>query len=138
MKELKTAYRCDHCRKIYERKSACEKHESLCKKNPVNIPLCFNCIYSRVQMTNAYVRDTDRDTELKLFYCEAKQKIMYPSTLIRKKKPKVWHNGEQVEMVDMPTDICFDREPANKDPQVLYSHMEERPVIDIEVDFSRD
>ena len=37
------AYKCQHCRKIYVRLFAAERHEDLCKKNPENMPACWNC-----------------------------------------------------------------------------------------------
>lgn len=30
--EIKEVYKCDHCRKLYQRKKACIKHESLCSR----------------------------------------------------------------------------------------------------------
>lgn len=44
MQELKQAYRCEYCGKIYLRKSACLLHEiHLCLRNPENRPLCYDC-----------------------------------------------------------------------------------------------
>lgn len=38
-----TAYSCDHCNKLYQRKHSCERHEDLCYKNPENKRPCFDC-----------------------------------------------------------------------------------------------
>lgn len=32
---------CKHCRKLYQRKHFCRKHEKYCKKNPDNKHVCF-------------------------------------------------------------------------------------------------
>jgi len=39
----KEIYKCDHCNKCYQIKSACERHETLCNKNPNNHRPCFEC-----------------------------------------------------------------------------------------------
>lgn len=39
--ELKTVYRCDHCKKSRFVKRAMEQHERFCMKNPANVPMCF-------------------------------------------------------------------------------------------------
>lgn len=39
-----TAYPCAHCRKLYKFQANVIKHEDLCKKNPENIPMCFDCM----------------------------------------------------------------------------------------------
>lgn len=38
-----TAYRCEHCGKVYQRPLMCEKHEAACTKNPTVRPLCYSC-----------------------------------------------------------------------------------------------
>lgn len=40
-----TIYKCDHCRKIYQVKHACERHEKVCWKNPANHYACFDCVF---------------------------------------------------------------------------------------------
>lgn len=43
MKQV-TAYRCEHCRKIYLREYACREHEqNRCTQNPEIRPLCYSC-----------------------------------------------------------------------------------------------
>lgn len=42
MKEV-TAYRCDHCGKVYIQKHQCRNHEPLCTLNPQTRPLCYSC-----------------------------------------------------------------------------------------------
>ena len=38
-----TAYFCEHCNKLYQRKNACVKHEKYCRKNPANMHKCWSC-----------------------------------------------------------------------------------------------
>jgi hypothetical protein len=40
-----TIYRCGHCRKMYQMKYACERHERRCWKNPANQYACFDCVF---------------------------------------------------------------------------------------------
>lgn len=43
MKQV-TAYRCEHCGKLYLRKGSCKEHEKKrCCKNPLNMPYCYSC-----------------------------------------------------------------------------------------------
>ena len=43
MKQVQ-AYKCEHCGKVFLRKSACIEHEAhRCPRNPENRPLCYNC-----------------------------------------------------------------------------------------------
>ena len=42
MKQV-TAYRCDHCGKLFMRDYNCRKHEPECTKNPLVRPLCYDC-----------------------------------------------------------------------------------------------
>ena len=43
MKQV-TAYRCEHCGKLYLREHACKEHEqSRCCRNPQNMPYCYSC-----------------------------------------------------------------------------------------------
>ncbi len=43
MKQV-TAYRCDHCSKTSS-KSAISRHEKMCKRNPNNKHVCYECIH---------------------------------------------------------------------------------------------
>ena len=42
MKQV-TAYRCEHCGKVYLTQYHCRKHEPLCTQNPQTRPLCYSC-----------------------------------------------------------------------------------------------
>ncbi|TGY80893.1 hypothetical protein [Lepagella muris] len=45
MKEI-TAYRCQHCGKVYLKRHACQKHEDeRCPENVEIRPLCYSCVH---------------------------------------------------------------------------------------------
>lgn len=44
----KPVYVCDHCRKLYKRKSAATYHEKWCTRNPDNWAACFTCQHLKV------------------------------------------------------------------------------------------
>jgi len=41
--ETKEVYKCEHCRRLYQIKSACERHELRCNKNPETHRACYGC-----------------------------------------------------------------------------------------------
>ena len=43
MKTLQIAYKCGFCRRLYQRRAACIRHEQHCPKNPDIRPLCYDC-----------------------------------------------------------------------------------------------
>lgn len=43
MEEI-TAYKCDHCGKVYQNKGSCAKHEKRCFFNPIT-KACASCEY---------------------------------------------------------------------------------------------
>jgi len=78
--KLQNTYRCGYCNKLYLRKSACEKHELSCGKNPLNHRPCFLC--ENMAMVNAtYVYDDYRgenSRQVSVLYCSAKKEFIYP------------------------------------------------------------
>ena len=82
MKKI-TAYKCDHCGKLYQRKSACEKHEKACSKNPENDRACFGCIHLRKETHEEDGPWTTR--KYKFFFCGKLDHFVHP--------PKVEHKG---------------------------------------------
>lgn len=52
MKQV-TAYRCQHCGKLFMRDYNCRKHEPQCTKNPLVRPLCYDCkFYEQADYNN--------------------------------------------------------------------------------------
>jgi hypothetical protein len=81
-----TIYKCDHCNKRYLVKSACEKHETFCSKNPENVFACAGCIHIKER---SEVIDDDSSgwlcsKTIKYFYCEKLNKRLHPLKAVRK------------------------------------------------------
>jgi hypothetical protein len=100
--ETREIYKCDHCRKMYQIKNACIKHEKKCSKNPKNIRKCFECKHCVLKKADAWVESYDQgmiEETVTSFYCESKKVFMHP--------PKAEHKGnvydfDQVENLPMP------------------------------------
>lgn len=43
-KATRTVYECEHCGKLSYNAGAIHNHEERCKKNPANIPKCWECV----------------------------------------------------------------------------------------------
>ena len=60
MKQVQ-AYRCEHCGKLYLKKSACLEHEEhRCPRNPEIRPLCYDC--------KNYQRSMEADNQERISY----------------------------------------------------------------------
>jgi hypothetical protein len=86
----KEIYKCDYCRKAYQIKRACEYHEKMCKKNPVNDRLCLHCNHFEKKDVEhyEYYGDNDHKVNLSVFYCKAKDIYLYPQQVEIKNNPK--------------------------------------------------
>tara|TARA_R110000796_G_scaffold88978_1_gene192345 strand:+ start:2235 stop:2600 length:366 start_codon:yes stop_codon:yes gene_type:complete len=84
--EVREIYKCEHCRKVYQRKHACISHEPKCRKNPVNIPKCNNCNFlqsvdMRYEPTYQSYMNNDDLSKGRCFKCTSKEIYMFhPST----------------------------------------------------------
>ena len=79
----KPTYKCEHCRKLYQIKSACATHEIACNKNPENDRACFGCVFLRKEKheeEEPYITRT-----FDFFYCDKLDHFVHP--------PKVEHKG---------------------------------------------
>lgn len=85
---------CDYCNKHLFRKKAMQKHENICKFNPVNKPKCYGCIHFNIaeyeNENNAKIRD--------VWECKSKNNIQLIS-IIAEKKGKF---REQENTITMP------------------------------------
>jgi len=98
VRENRTTYHCEHCRKILFVQHAMEKHEKACSQNPVNIPRCFDCGQCEhlqrntksVWFAHPIYDDPDKgkDVDVKVFHCAALNKDMYPYDVERKGWPE--------------------------------------------------
>src|SRR6478736_5854849 len=81
MKEsIKKVYQCDHCKRNMFVKSACEKHEIWCTKNPENIAACEGC-KNLEEVDVEYYFDTyngESSNTVRCFKCTAKNIELYP------------------------------------------------------------
>lgn len=79
--ETKEVYKCEHCRKLYQRKNACISHEPKCRKNPTNIPKCVGCEYlENIGIKYEPTFQTEGSSELfdgRGFRCKLKDVFMY-------------------------------------------------------------
>lgn len=78
----KEVYNCEYCNKLYLVKSAAEKHEEMCFKNPANKRPCFECVHLIKKCTSVpcdYVDEHGEECErnLDLLYCSKKQTFLY-------------------------------------------------------------
>jgi len=53
--ETKEIYKCKHCRKLYQRKYACEKHENKCNRNPINASKCLEGCMNLTKLEVEYI-----------------------------------------------------------------------------------
>jgi len=100
---LKEAYKCEHCRKLYEIQKAAIKHVETCTRNPVNIRPCFGCKHFTSE--EAYL--AGNEVRVKAYYCNKKEVFLH--------SPKSQANGkkyefEYTENVPMPIE-CSDCSP---------------------------
>lgn len=79
-----TIYKCEFCKKIYQKRKWAEKHELRCKKNPVNDRPCFHCNHLVMKDTEICEDNFNPDApeELyNLFYCTKKKLFLYPPSV---------------------------------------------------------
>jgi hypothetical protein len=85
VKENVTIYECDFCKKNYRVKTACEKHENFCYKNPTNTPKCSGCNHLEEYQKEIWY-DTfggERMMKRKAFRCKAQGIGLYPLKVLR-------------------------------------------------------
>lgn len=94
--QVKEAYRCEFCNKLYLSKKWCKEHEIGCSQNPENDRSCFICMHSKKRVVTRTV-DTfhgEGRANVKVFHCDEINSYIYP--------PKVNnpYNGSDLEYVD--------------------------------------
>ena len=95
--ETKEVYKCEHCRKMYQRKWLCEKHEAGCKKRPDYLRPCHSCkILNKVKETilagygDIWGNEAERVVEV--LFCKSRDCFIYP--------PSVASKGNMFDMGD--------------------------------------
>jgi len=115
MKVLSTAYRCEFCRKLYERKDAAQRHEAACTMNPSNRRPCHSCPYLTKKDINGQKEmyahedgDGLRKETFHLLFCERKQLFLYPPKNEHKKNAIDFEEWEiDAENLPMPKQCEF-------------------------------
>ncbi len=115
--ETREIYKCEHCRKMYQVKSACEKHESGCKKNPANYRPCLDYCLHVSKKPFTYVIDTsyyEEDRIVNVLYCEKLKKGVCPPS--RDPYDVLYDkNSNEIENTVMPKK-CDDYKSLSSDP----------------------
>lgn len=103
-----TLYICEHCKKKYFRKKACEVHESMCYYNPENKTTCYGCRFLAKKET-----DVDGDGYVtirkKLFFCNKKEVFLHPP------RYRNTHYDLAEENVTMPLECSEFEKPTLED-----------------------
>lgn len=109
MKEI-SAFKCDFCGKVYQRKRNIKMHEARCSKNPENQRACFGCKHLNRETASVWFDNPQGDdyfANRSLLYCNKKQHFVYP--------PIVEHKQNQYELDEanepMPKECEFREEP---------------------------
>lgn len=107
-----TIYRCAHCNKLYQIKSACKKHEEdLCRRNPKFAHPCFNNCEHLDQADKSLYEDCydgEHERIVTVFVCKKTDQIMHPGYV----KEPFEFGDESNEKMPME---CKDYETPNLD-----------------------
>jgi len=106
--EIREIYKCEYCRKVYQIKPHCLKHELSCKKRPDYLRPCHNCkILKKVKETiwAGYGDECGNECErvVEVLFCEKLDSFIHP--------PSVAAKGNAFEMaklnIEMPKKCEF-------------------------------
>ena len=81
--ETREIYKCDHCKKMYQLKRFCERHELMCYKNPDNNRACYGCMFLVEKTEEVYSGvgnpyGEEGTINVKVLYCSKKDVFVYP------------------------------------------------------------
>lgn len=82
--QQKTIYRCDHCKKLYLVKHACERHENICWQNPKNHYACFDCLFLE-KGRHTIDSGADYGISVRTFVCTKLDKEMHTVIAVARK-----------------------------------------------------
>jgi len=110
--ETREIYKCDHCRKLYQIKKACEAHELGCKKRPDYIRPCHNCAVLKKKdevIFAGYGDEYGNEVEIvvNVLFCKVKDCFIYPPSVAC--KGNAFEMGEKLN-IEMPKE-CKDQKP---------------------------
>ncbi len=103
--ETREIYKCEHCRKLYQRKNACEKHEKGCGHNPDNWRACHECLELGKRNVEIYQADPNgTDTanrRVNILHCRKRCVYIYPPQVEAKKN---WFDQEDINDGNTPNE----------------------------------
>lgn len=111
--ETREIYKCEHCRKMYQVKSACIRHELRCDKNPETHRACYGCNFlkeERVDVNFIAMQPYGEDEyteEKKILFCSKLNVYKYP--------PKIEHSLRGAYLQEDIGDGEVANEPMPKD-----------------------
>lgn len=104
--ETREIYKCGHCRKLYQIKSACIKHEIQCSNNPENDRACFGCVFLEKKEVLHYSDDPMCEGwKVNVLHCSKIDSYLYP--------PKVEIKGNMYNEFNLAGNI--ENNPMRKD-----------------------
>ena len=98
--ETREVYKCEHCRKMYQKKHFCEKHEPRCNENPVNDRPCFSCKHLEKVETLAigfHYDGSDYEYKANVLRCSLKDTCLIP--------PIANHRGNHLDLIEDNEDM---------------------------------
>jgi hypothetical protein len=87
--ETVEAYKCDYCKKLYQRKWFCEKHELSCKKRPDYLRPCHSCKILRKQTETIFagygdMNGNEAERVVNVLFCEKRDCFIHPPSVAAK------------------------------------------------------
>lgn len=80
--EKVTAYKCEHCKKLYIREANCKKHEMKCRRNPEHQRACYSCKHLEKVKAVSVSYDPyfgEVESGVMVLFCKKMQKAVHPS-----------------------------------------------------------
>jgi len=95
--ETKKIYKCDHCKKLYQRAWLCEKHELSCKKRPDYLRPCHSCkvlkmVKETIMAGYGDMNGDEAERIVEVLFCHKRDCFIHP--------PSVAAKGNAFEMGD--------------------------------------
>ena len=84
--ETKEIYKCEHCRKLYQVKKACEKHEAGCKKRPDYLRPCHSCkvLAKRDEVVYYDTWSGEGERTVSVLFCGKRDCFIHPPSVASK------------------------------------------------------
>jgi hypothetical protein len=101
--QTKEVYKCEHCRKMYQRKEACLNHELRCGKNPDNIRACHGCSVLTKVATTVWagygdMNGNEQERVVDVLFCKKIDCFIHPPSVAIKGNAFEMGNKDNLEM----------------------------------------